>query len=176
MEEMKEALDTAYYGPAFYGSLWQLLDFEAEVRLFSRPRVDASACCRAFSTSPIPAHFSHPLFLRELTEFPCNRFATQGCLQSMTRTQPSPCSMSSAVANSWAMCVAECACSSVCANGLVCKSRSISLAPSLPRTLALALSLSRSNPAHLERTGRLVPLAECHTKSARGQQIFCAGS
>ena len=28
---MKEALETAYYGPAFYGSLWQLLDFEAEV-------------------------------------------------------------------------------------------------------------------------------------------------
>ena len=31
VEEVKEALDTAYYGPAFYGSLWQLLDFEAEV-------------------------------------------------------------------------------------------------------------------------------------------------
>jgi hypothetical protein len=31
VDEVKEALETAYYGPAFYGSLWQLLDFEAEV-------------------------------------------------------------------------------------------------------------------------------------------------
>ena len=31
-EEAMDALETAYYGPAFYGPLWQILDFEAEVR------------------------------------------------------------------------------------------------------------------------------------------------
>jgi hypothetical protein len=32
MDDVFDVMDTAYYGPAFYGQLSQLLDFELEVR------------------------------------------------------------------------------------------------------------------------------------------------
>jgi hypothetical protein len=54
VDEVKEALETAYYGPAFYGSLWQLLDFEAEV---APPFLAESRCIRVL---PRLVNLSHP--------------------------------------------------------------------------------------------------------------------